>query len=108
MNVAYSFSFQLFSNTRVKKRAELGTPRIIIQQMTPIPAVLRSVTIIISKIDPSIRSAGFRTNINGIINETNPNRIASNPTFVGFAFAIPAAANEATATGGVIAEIIEK
>src|SRR5690625_1141172 len=40
--------------------------------------------------------------------EANPIRTASSPTFVGLAPAIPAAANAATATGGVIAEIIEK
>jgi hypothetical protein len=52
--------------------------------------------------EPSNNSGGPYINMNGIMNATDPNRIAYNPVIVGLELANPLAAKEAIPTGGVI------
>src|SRR5699024_7476773 len=98
--------FCLTINT--KRLFSFGRVNIINQLMPIIPIIVIAVTRRICKGFPSINKAGWKTKRKGIIKDTRPKRTASKPTEVGLAPAIPAAAKEATATGGVIAEIIEK
>ena len=64
----------------------------------------RSITpaMIIPATEPSRRSAGRYTNINGAIKATEAYINAFQPVFHALALAIPAAVNDARQTGGVI------
>ena len=58
----------------------------------------------ISAMDPSPKSAGSMTKKNGNKNAPTANWTPLNDIFIGLSSAIDAAANAATATGGVIAD----
>ena len=78
--------------------------------MTRHIAPIRTNPIVVTTVAASpIRSnPGWLTNTSGSTKATMPTRQATNATAIGLARAIDAAANAATATGGVIADIDAK
>ena len=57
---------------------------------------------------PSISSSGVATNRNGMMKAAQPTRIAATPVLSGSSMVIVAAAKAASATGGVIIDIMPK